>query len=203
MLMMKMFAKIVKESSIETEIISETNYEYEADFQSVYQQSTIIIPEEDINKANCQDCAVLIGVQTLAIEGTIIDYSIQATQVIEVLTESRVLNGYVEKNSNAYYAYDAKPLLKDSSVMFVRADNNKQCANMYLGLYEYPGRKAAIAETKGNEILTYYHTNHSMRYFLTIEGRERCEYTITVMTSESLIVPLERGKQHLMQIPLN
>ena len=143
----KMFAKIVREDNLEKENISDINYQYECEYQDVYQDCIITVPEKDIRNAKCIDCAILIGVKVAARSGITIEYRIQASQAFEVLSDNRIINGYVEKGSMRYYMYDAKPLKNGSSIIFARSDHNRQCANMYLGLVEFPGAKAAIAST--------------------------------------------------------
>ena len=142
-----MFAKIVREDQIQGQSISEINYQYECTYQGVYQDCIINIPGKDIQDAKCQDCAILIGVIVESHPGIMIEYRIQASQTFQVLSDNRIVNGYVEKGSVSYYVYDAKALKNDSSIVFVRSDHNMQCANMYLGLVEFPGPKASIAST--------------------------------------------------------
>ena len=53
---------------------------------------------------------------------------------MQEISDTSAINGYLEANSSAYYSYEAHQQL-ETHFLFVLSDHNKDCANLYLGLY--------------------------------------------------------------------
>ncbi len=128
------------------------------------------------------------------------EYDIEVVQKYTTLNEDTAVDGYLDAGSFAYYTYNARQQ-ENSTILILLSDHNQQCANMYLSLLENPGPTSHIAKTQGENELIFRHPAGEKRYYLSVEATKTCDYSLSVLTVDSSIHNLKRGKQNLIKFP--
>jgi hypothetical protein len=72
---------------------------------------------------------------------------------------------------------------------------------MYLSLLENPGPSSHVAKTTGENELIFRHSAGERKYYLSVEAVKTCDYSLSVLTIDSSIHNLKRGKQNLIKFP--
>ncbi len=73
---------------------------------------------------------------------------------------------------------------------------------MYLSNFETNvGPAAHIAKSVGENELIFRHNGGEKRYYLAVEAVKTCDYSLSVLTIDSSIHNLKRGKQNLIKFP--
>ena len=197
----KVYAKLVSEAAKEQESISNINYHQVSSQTLDYsQQPVILVKEEDIRRASCIDCAILIAVYSEADIGSEVEFDIQIVQRYYSLSDDTAVEGYLEAGSFAYYSYVAREE-ENSTILVILSDHNRQCANMYLSLLENPGPSSHIAKSSGANELIFRHAAGEKKYYLSVEATKVCDYSISVLSVDSSIHSLKRGKQNMIRFP--
>lgn len=72
---------------------------------------------------------------------------------------------------------------------------------MYLSLLESPGPSSHIAKSNGANELIFRHAAGERKYYLSVEATKVCDYSISVLSVDSSIHNLKRGKQNMIRFP--
>lgn len=197
----RMFAKLVRRQFKNYDPITNINYRWVSTQTVDYSQApTILISAEEIKQGDCVDCTLLIAVYTDIEKGFEVEYDIEVVQKYTTLNEDTAVDGYLDAGSFAYYTYNARQQ-ENSTILILLSDHNQQCANMYLSLLENPGPTSHIAKTQGENELIFRHPAGEKRYYLSVEATKTCDYSLSVLTVDSSIHNLKRGKQNLIKFP--
>lgn len=74
------------------------------------------------------------------------------------------------------------------------ADDNRDCAELYMSTMEYPDEKKHMEKSYDGQIILDV-TSSAKNYYITVRARKNCAYTIAAALSQGKnhIVKLQRG----------